>query len=84
MYHPSLPVHKLDPPPEPEPTQPLPILAREAEFCEALVVPEDVHEELNILYAEQSVSLSKSLLSYGVADLLVYDADGSYVQAFKK
>ena len=41
LYHPNLPVHKLEPPPDPDSNQPLPILAREADFCEAMGVFED-------------------------------------------
>lgn len=40
LHHPNLPVHKLDPPPYPDPSQPLPCYAREAEFCSALGVDE--------------------------------------------
>lgn len=44
LRHPGLLVHKLDPPPEPNPSQPLPMLAREAEFCEAMGISQDLSD----------------------------------------
>lgn len=55
LHHPELPIHKLDPPPELDPNQPLPILAREAEFCEVLGITDDKGENMEILMQHQSV-----------------------------